>query len=134
MKSLRAVARTPRSKNSVSQPRAAVPHEYGNARGHDWFTRSSECAAIPEATPIFRSDLGIVLSGTRDQRKLFFPELMCFASDHDTDHRVARISLSAPTGIFEVLDGASFVPQLLITGGIHDLDDPYYISNSKWRT
>lgn len=108
-----------------------MPHEYRNSGG---MAAKQLMCGDSEATPIFRSGLGIVLGGTRDQRKLFLPEFMCFASDHDTDHRVVWICLSAPTGIFEILDGASFVDQLLITGGIDDLDDPNYISNLKWRT
>jgi hypothetical protein len=84
-------------------------------------------------TLILRSDLGIILGRTRNQRKLFFPELMGLAANQDTDHRVARISLPAPAGIFKVLDDAGFVSQLLIARCIHDLNDPDYIANSKWR-
>jgi hypothetical protein len=97
------------------------------------YARQYSSGNFSESDHVVQSDLGIVLGGTGDQRKLFFPELMCSASDQDADHWVARISLSAPAGIFEVLDGASLAPQFFITGGIHDLDDPDYIANSKWR-
>ncbi len=62
-------------------------------------------------------NLGIVLGGTPDQEARILPEVMCCLSNLYTNHQVRRISLSAPAGVLEVSDNASFDLQLLISGG-----------------